>query len=214
MLQLLQQDKWQVKMTKCSFAQRQLRYLGHIISEAGVATDPDRIQAVLQWPLPVSVRELRSFLGLAGYYRRFVKHFGIISRPLTELLRKGAVFVWTDVQEQAFVTLKQALTSVPVLALPDFSKPFVVEIDASGYGIGAVLMQNGHPLAFLSKGLAPRSRGLSTYEKEYMAILLALEQWRRYLQHAEFQIVTDHHSLVQLTEQRLHPHGNRRFLPS
>jgi hypothetical protein len=203
-LQLLQKDQWQVKRTKCTFAQRQLRYLGHIISAAGVATDPDKIQAVLQWPSPSSVRELRSFLGLAGYYRRFVKHFGLISKPLTELLRKGAIFVWTDVQEHAFVALKEALTSAPVLALPDFTKPFVVEIDASGYGIGAVLMQNGHPLAFLSKALGPKSRGLSTYEKEYMAILMALEQWRSYLQHAEFQIVTDHRSLVQLTEQRLH----------
>jgi hypothetical protein len=169
-----------------------------------VATDPDKITAVLQWPSPSSVRDLRSFLGLAGYYRRFVKHFGLISKPLTELVRKGAIFVWTDVQEQAFVALKAALTSAPVLALPDFTKPFVVETDASAYGIGAVLMQNGHPLAFLSKALGPKYRGLSTYEKEYMAILLALEQWRSYLQHAEFQIVTDHRSLVQLTEQRLH----------
>lgn len=100
--------------------------------------------------------------------------------------------------------LKQALTSASVLALPDFGKPFVVETDASGYGIGAVLMQNGHPLVFLSKALGPRSRGLSTYEKEYMAILMALEHWRSYLQHAKFQIVTTHRSLVQLTEQRLH----------
>lgn len=103
-------------MTKCSFAQRQLRYLGHIISEAGVATDPEKVQAVMQWPSPNYVRELRSFLGLAGYYRRFVKHFGIISRPLTDLLRKGAIFVWIDVQQQAFDTLKHALTSAPVLA--------------------------------------------------------------------------------------------------
>ena len=123
---------------------------------------------------------------------------------MTELLRKGALFVWIDLQEQAFVALKQALTSAPVLALPDFSPPFSVETDASGTGIGAVLMQNGHPLAYLSRALGPRSRGLSTYEKEYMAILMAVEQWRSYLQHAEFQIVTDHRSLVQLTEQRLH----------
>lgn len=203
-LQLLQRDRWQVKISKCHFAQRQLRYLGHVISEAGVATDPDKISAVLQWPIPQSVKELRSFLGLAGYYRRFVKHFGPLSRPLTDLHRKGAVFVWTDQQQDAFVALKQALTSAPVLALPDFSRPFSVETDASGAGIGAVLTQGGHPIAFLSKALGPRSQGLSTYEKEYMAILLALEHWRSYLQHAEFQIITDHRSLVQLTEQRLH----------
>lgn len=155
-LQLLQRDKWQVKLSKCVFAQRQLRYLGHIISEQGVATDPEKVQAVLNWPAPTSVKELRNFLGLAGYYRRFVCHFGIISRSLTDLLKKGAMFVWTEVQEQSFSALKHALTSAPVLALPDFSKPFIIETDASGTGVSAVLMQQGHPLEFFSKSLSPR----------------------------------------------------------
>jgi hypothetical protein len=112
------------------------------------------------------------------------------------LLRKGTIFTWTEIHEQAFLALKQALTLAPVLALPDFNKPFVVETNASGHGVGAVLMQGGHPLAFLSKALGPPSLGLSTYEKEYMVILLALEQWCSYLQHAEFQIITDHCSLI------------------
>jgi len=128
-------------MSKCHFAQRQLRYLGHVISEDGVATDPDKINVVLQWPVPQSVKALHSFLGLAGYYRRFVKHFGIISKPLMDLLRKGAVYVWTDIQDKAFSALKQALTTAPVLGLPDFSRPFSIETDASGTRIGAVLMQ-------------------------------------------------------------------------
>jgi len=121
-----------------------------------VATDPDKVQAVLQWPTPSSVKELRTFLGLAGYYRRFVRHFGMISRPLTDLLKKGALFVWTAVHEQSFLDLKTALT------MPNFSKPFVIETDASGTGVSAVLMQQGHPLAFLSKSLSPRLQGLST----------------------------------------------------
>lgn len=110
----------------------------------------------------------------------------MISRPLTDLLKKGALFVWTEVQEQSFLALKIALTSAPVLAMPDFSKPFVIETDASGTGVGAVLMQQSHPLAFLSKSLSPHLQGLSTYEKEYLAILMAVEQWRSYLQLAEF----------------------------
>jgi hypothetical protein len=132
-LQLLQRDQWQVKLSKCVFAQRKLRYLGHVISEQGVTTDPEKVQAVLNWPALTSVKELRSFLGLAGYYRRFVRHFGMISRPLTDL-KKGAMFIWTSVQEQSFSALKTALTSAPVLALPDFSKPFVIETDANGHG--------------------------------------------------------------------------------
>jgi hypothetical protein len=131
----------------------------------------------MDWAAPSNVKELRNFLGLAGYYRKFVRHFGIISKPLKELLKKGAIFSWTKDHELAFQTLKKFLSNAPVLALPDFSKPFCIETDASGVGIGAVLMQGGHPLAYLSKALSPRSQGLSTYEKEYLAILVAVEQW-------------------------------------
>jgi len=138
-LELLRRDQWQVKRSKCVSAQRQLKYLGHVISERGVATDPDKVQAVLNWLVPSSAKELHNFLGLAGYYRCFVKHFGVISRPLTELLKKGALFQWSTVHDDAFHALKQALTSTPVLALQDFSKPFCVETDVSKMGIGAVL---------------------------------------------------------------------------
>jgi len=120
--------------------------------------------------------------------------------------------VWTEVQEQSFSALKKALTSAPVLAMPNFSKPFVIKIDASGTGLGAVLMQQGHRLAVLSKSLSPHLQGLSTYEKEYLAILMAVEQWRSYLQLAEFQILTDHKSLVQLEEHVFILRGSKRFL--
>ena len=181
-----------------------MSYLGHVISQAGVSTDPSKVQVVLQWPIPSNVKELRGFLRLAGYYRKFVKNFGIIVKPLTELLRKGALFIWTKDHQVAFHTLQQALSSAPVLALPDFSLPFAIETDASGTGIGAVLMQKGNPLAYLSKSLGPRSQGLSTYEKEYMAILAAMDQWKHYLQFGEFHIFTYQKSLIQLSEQRLH----------
>jgi len=201
---LLKSEHWHIKLTKCHFAQQQLSYLGHIISADGIATDPAKIEAIVSWPVPANVRELRSFLGLAGFYRKFIKHFAIITRPLTNLLKKGTYFIWTSEQQTAFDTLKQAMSSAPVLAIPDFTKQFIIETDASNNGVGAVLMQQGHPLAFISKPLGPRTQGLSTYEKEYMAILLAVEQWRAYLQHAEFLIYTDQKSLVHLNEQRLH----------
>lgn len=155
--QILTDHQLKVKRSKCSFAQSKLAYLGHIISANGVATDDEKITAVRNWPVPTSVKELRSFLGLAGYYRKFVRHFGVICKPLTELLRKGQLFVWTSVTEEAFVTLKNALISAPVLAMPDFHKQFVVETDASEKGISAVLMHDEHPVAFLSKALGPRT---------------------------------------------------------
>jgi hypothetical protein len=208
--ELLQKDQWKVKFSKCKFAQRQISYLGYVISDQGVSTDPIKISVVVQWPTPSSAKELRSFLGLAGYYRKFVKNFGVISKPLTELLKKNVVFVWTSVHDKSFSALKKSLISAPVLALPDFSKPFYIETDASGTGIGAVLMQGGHLLAYISKALGPKSHGVSTYEKEYMAILLAVQQWRPYLQHSEFTIFTDQKTLTQLTEQRLHTHWQQK----
>jgi hypothetical protein len=200
----LQADHWKVKLSKCTFAQRSISYLGHIVSEAGVATDPVKVQAITDWPVPTTVRALRGFLGLAGYYRKFVRNFGVIARPLNELLKKDSMFIWTQVHDLAFQTLKSALSSAPVLALPDFTLPFHVETDASGTGVGAVLQQNGHPLAFISKSLSPRNQGLSTYEKEYLAILMAVDAWRHYLLQGEFVIHTDQKSLIHLNEQRLH----------
>jgi hypothetical protein len=180
--------------------------LGHVISAQGVATDPLMIAAIQHWPSLENAKMLRSFLGLASYYRKFVRHFGILCKPLTELLKKYALFQWTDIHEQTFLALKHALVEAPVLALPDFSKQFQLETDASELRVGAVLMQQGHPLAFISKALGPRTKGLSMYEKEYLVILIAVDQWRAYLQLPEFVIVTDQKILTHLTDQRLHTH--------
>lgn len=201
--ELLHQHQFKVKLSKCLFAQKQLTYLGHVISAAGVATDPTKIINVQNWPTPTSVKELQSFLGLAGYYRRFVKNFGSISKPLTNLLRKCELFIWTSTHEDSFMPLKLALTSAPVLAIPNLQKPFTIETNASDKGIGAVLQQEGHPIAYVSKALGPRNQQLSIYEKECLAILMAVDHWRSYLQQGPFVIKTDKKSLVNLDDQRL-----------
>ena len=208
--EVLLKDEWKIKLSKCSFAQTQISYLGHTISAQGVGTDPKKVQAITEWPTPANAKELRSFLGLAGYYKKFVKHFGIISKPLTELLKKNTIFIWTSEHAKSFAALQHALSHSPILVLPDFSKPFCIETDASDLGVGAVLMQDHHPIAYISKALGPKSQGLSTYEKEYLAILLAVQQWRAYLQHGEFLIYTDQKSLIQLSEQRLHTHWQHK----
>ena len=135
--QWLAADNWKIKLSKCTFAQRSVAYLGHIISERGLSTDPAKIQAIMSWPVPRSVKELRGFLGLAGYYRKFIRHFGLIAKPLTELLKKDSLFIWTSIHESAFRALQSALSSAPMLALPDFSQPFHIETDASRNGVGA-----------------------------------------------------------------------------
>lgn len=133
-----------------------------------------------------------------------MRNFAIISKTLINLLKKHTMFVWTNEHAQAFDMLKTSLTSAHVLGMPKFSQPFCIEIDASNLGVGAVLLQKGHPLAFTSKQLRPRTQGLSTYEKDYMAILITIEHWRSYLQQGVFIIFSDQKSLAHLNEQRLH----------
>ncbi|XP_074292010.1 putative mitochondrial protein AtMg00860 [Silene latifolia] len=152
-------------MGKCSFGVPKVDYLGHVISADGVATNLAKIKGIMEWPIPKNIKELRSFLGLTGYYRKFVKGYGIISKPLTNLLKKDG-FMWTQEATVAFIQLQEAMRQSPVLRLPDFSENFVVENDASGLGIGEVLTQGGHPIAYLSKALSMKHLALSTYEKE------------------------------------------------
>jgi len=149
-----------VKRSKCAFGVPSVSYLGHVISKAGVAMDPAKVQAIVNWLAPHSVR---GFLGLAGYYRKFVHNYGTVAAPLTALLKKDG-FAWDDAAAAAFAALKVAVTTAPVLAMPDFAKAFVVECDASSHGFGAVLVQDGHPVAFFSRPVAPRHRALAAYE--------------------------------------------------
>ncbi|GJU22598.1 ty3-gypsy retrotransposon protein [Tanacetum coccineum] len=172
-LNCLQEYQFYVKKSKCVFGAATLEYLGHIISRHGVEMDPKKVSAVREWPIPQSQRHVRGFLGLAGYYRRFIKGYATLAAPLTDLLRKDG-FKWGDRESEAFKALKQQLSTTPVLGLPDFEKTFTVETDASGDGIGAVLLQNNKPICYFSRKLGPRMRLAATYQKELFAIVEAV----------------------------------------
>lgn len=154
-MKTLQQNKLFVKLSKCSFGAEEVEYLGHMVSGDGVAMGASKVQAVMDWPIPQNLIQLRGFLGLTGYYRRFIKSYAKIAHTLTELLKKDG-FCWNPEAEESFLQLKRAMTTAPVLALPNFQQPFVLETDASGIGVGAMLHQNGHPIAYFSKKLASR----------------------------------------------------------
>ncbi|XP_065851249.1 uncharacterized protein [Euphorbia lathyris] len=177
-------------------------FLGFIVSPQGVSVDIEKVKAIQEWPTPNSVTEVRSFHGLASFYRRFVKNFSTIAAPLTEVIKKNVGFKWGKAQEDAFEMLKARLTSAPVLALPNFDKSFEIECDASGVGIGAVLMQEGRPIAFFSEKLSGATLNYPTYDKELYALVRALQMWQHYLWPKEFVIHTDHESLKHLKGQQ------------
>jgi hypothetical protein len=201
-LHLLSQHQLFLKQSKCVFGASEVEYLGHLVGKSSVRVDPKNIESMQDWPHPKTLKSLRGFLGLTGYYHKFVKNYGNILAPLIALLKKNS-FTWTPAVAQAFQTLKMAMYTTPFLTLPDFTNTFVLECDASGKGIGIVLMQEGRPLAFTSKQLSERNLGKSIYEKEMLAILHVVDLWCPYLLGQCFQINTDHQSLKYFLEQRL-----------
>ena len=190
------------KKSKCYFGVTLVEYLGHFITREGVSTSPTKVEAVRNWPLPQTPKQLKGFLGLVGYYRRFVRRYSTIAKPLNDMLKKDN-FSWSAEAKLVFQYLKDQLGQMPVLALPDFTKTFIVEVDALGVGVRAVLMQDHHPIAFISRSLNVQQQSLSTYEKELLVVVFVVQKWRHYLLLKQFVIKTDHLSLKYILDQRL-----------
>ena len=194
-LDLLRQHKLYAKKSKCTFSSEKVEYLGFIISKDGVATDPAKVEAVKNWPSPKNIREVRRFLGLTGWYRVFIPSYARIASPITSTLKKNKVFTWTRSAEEAFNLLKQALISVPILALPNFAKPFLVTTDANGQAIGGVLSQEGKPIAYESRKLHTHELIYPTHDLKLLAVVHAPKLWCHYLLGKPFTIKTNHKSL-------------------
>ena len=197
----LRKEKLFANLEKCSFCTDHVVFLGFVVSAKGIEVDESKVQAMKDWPAPTNVSQVRSFHGLAGFYRRFVRDFSTIASPFNELTKKGVEFKWGNSQEDAFQELKKRLTEAPVLILPDFTKTFEVECDASGIGIGGVLMQQGKPIAYFSEKLGGAQLNYSVYDKELYALVRALETWQHYLWPKEFVIHSDHEALKYLKGQ-------------
>jgi ribonuclease HI len=191
----LRAHKLYAKFSKCEFWLEKISFLGHILMAKGVAVDPGKVETISNWRQPTNVSEIRSFLGLAGYYRRFIEGFSKIARPMIELLKKENKLNWTESCEKSFQELKRRLTTAPVLTLPDIQWDFVVYCDASLQGLGCVLMQDGKVVAYASRQLKPHEQNYPTHDLEFAAVVHALKIWRHYLIGNKCEIYTDHKSL-------------------
>ncbi|GJV01760.1 putative reverse transcriptase domain-containing protein [Tanacetum coccineum] len=211
-LELLKKEKLYAKFSKCEFWLREVQFLGHVINGNGIHVDPSKIEAVKNWKAPRTPTEVRSFLGLAGYYRRFIENFSKIAKSLTILTQKSKTFNWGEEQEYAFQTLKDKLCNAPVLALPDGSEDFVVYCDASGIGLGCVLMQRGKVIAYASRQLKIHENNYTTHDLELGAVVFALKIWRHYLYGTKSVIYTDHKSLQHIFSQKELNMRQRRWI--
>ena len=195
------------RLHKCEFLKDKVDYLGFEVSSQGVHASPDKVRAIVEWPRPKDVHDVRSFLGLASYYRKFIRGFSEIARPLTDLTRAAKEFDWKEPQQSAFIRLKMALATAPILLLPDFDRPFVITTDASDAAVGAILEQNQgrglQPVAFASRKLNSTEMRYSAYERELLGIVWALGQWRHYIEQSPHKVViqTDHAPLRFLPNQ-------------
>ncbi|GJT53610.1 putative reverse transcriptase domain-containing protein [Tanacetum coccineum] len=201
-LDLLKKEKLYAKFSKCEFWLKEVQFLGHVVNRDGIHVDPSKVESVKNWKTPESSTEIRSFLGLAGYYRRFIKNFSKIAKPLTLLNQKNKTYVWGDKQDEAFRILKEKLCNAPVLALPDGPDDFVVYCDASKQGFGCVLMQRGKVIAYASRQLKTHEKNYTTHDLELGAVVFALKIWRHYLYGTKSVIYTDHKSLQYIFDQK------------
>ncbi|GJX38887.1 reverse transcriptase domain-containing protein [Tanacetum coccineum] len=201
-LDLLKKEKLYAKFSKCEFWLKEVQFLGHVVNRDGIHVDPSKVESVKNWKIPELSTEIRSFLGLAGYYRRFIENFSKIAKPLTLLTQKNKTYVWGDKQDEAFRILKEKLCNAPVLALPDGPDDFVVYCDASKQGFGCVLMQRGKVIAYASRQLKKHEKNYTTHDLELGAVVFALKIWRHYLYGTKSVIYTDHKSLQYIFDQK------------
>ncbi|GJX41644.1 reverse transcriptase domain-containing protein [Tanacetum coccineum] len=211
-LELLKKEKLYAKFLKCDFWLSKVQFLGHVIDSEGIHVDPAKIESIKDWESPKTPTEIRQFLGLAGYYRRFIEGFSKIAKPMTKLTQKSVKFDWGKKEETAFQTLKQKLCSAPILALPEGSENFVVYCDASHKGLGAVLMQKEKVIAYASRQLKIHEKNYTTHDLELGAVVFALKMWRHYLYGMKCVVFTDHKSLQHILDQKELNMRQRRWL--
>ena len=209
---MLRKKKLYAKLSKCEFWLKEVSFLGHIVLAEGIKVDLTKIEAVVNWKPPRNVIEVRSFLGLAGYYRRLVRGFSVVASPLTKLLRKRINFEWTDKCQNSFEQLKGMLVEAPVLTQPTSGTEYTLYSDASGIGLGCVLMQDGKVVAYASRQLKTHEQNYPTHDLELAAVVFDLKKWRHYLYEEKCKSFTDHKSLKYLLTRKDLNLGQRRWL--